>query len=152
MGSTTPAVARRLMIGLMVGTLAPSAQAQSNPTYIQFSPASVKAALYKPDRGPAPHVAIIVVHRTANMLAAPATRELSQRGFMVLAINPRSDNNEAIVDFEANALDVKSAVEFLRKQPGITKVLLWGHSGGGPATSFYQAVAEQGPSYCSAPA
>jgi hypothetical protein len=133
---------------LLVATIA---GAQTNPTYIQFSPSPVKGALYKPDSGPAPHVGIVLVHRTSNFLGAPATRELSRRGFLVLAVNPRSDNNEAIVDFEANALDVKSAVEFLRKQPGITKVLLWGHSGGGPATSFYQAVAEQGTSYCNDP-
>ena len=122
--------------------------AQSNPTYIQFSPGTVKGVLYKPDSGPAPHVAILIIHRTANVLGSPATRELASRGFMVLAVNPRSDNNEAVVNFEANALDIKSGVEFLRRQPGITKVVLWGHSGGGPATSFYQAVSEQGPSYC----
>ncbi|MDO8681299.1 MAG: hypothetical protein Q7R30_22495 [Acidobacteriota bacterium] len=128
--------------------LAGSALAQSNPAYVQFSPASVKGALYRPDRGPAPHIGILIIHRTANVLGSAATRELSARGFMVLAVNPRSDNNEAAVDFEANALDIKSGVEFLRKQPGITKVLLWGHSGGGPATSFYQAVAEAGTGYC----
>ena len=128
--------------------MSPQVLAQSSPTYVQFSPSPVKGALYKPDGGPAPHVAVLMIHRTANFLASPATRELSKRGFMVLAMNPRSDNNEAIVNFEANALDIKSGIEFLRKQPGITKVVLWGHSGGGPATSFYQAVAEQGPSYC----
>jgi pimeloyl-ACP methyl ester carboxylesterase len=122
--------------------------AQSNPAYVQFSPGTVKGALYTPDSGPAPHVAVLIIHRTANVLASPATRELSRRGFMVLAINPRSDNNETIVNFEANALDIKSGIEFLRKRPGITKVVLWGHSGGGPATSFYQAVAETGSSYC----
>src|SRR5262245_8180137 len=122
--------------------------AQSNPTYVQFSPGSVKGALYKPDRGPAPHVAVLVIHRTSNFLSHPATRELSARGFMVLGMNPRSDNNEAAVSFEANALDIKSGIEFLRKQPGITKIVLWGHSGGGPATSFYQAVAEKGSAYC----
>ncbi|HYU79268.1 MAG TPA: hypothetical protein VEK56_09795 [Vicinamibacterales bacterium] len=122
--------------------------AQSHPEYIQFSPGAVKGVLYKPDTGPAPHIAILIIHRTANVLASPATRELARWGFMVLAVNPRSDNNEAAVDFEANALDIKSGVELLRKQPGITKILLWGHSGGGPATSFYQAVAEKGPSYC----
>ncbi len=125
--------------------------AQTNPTYVQFSPGPVKGALYKPDRGPAPHVAVLIIHRTANVLGSPATRELASRGFMVLAVNPRSDNNEAAVNFEANALDIKSGVEFLRKQPGITKIVLWGHSGGGPATSFYEAVAEQGPSYCRGP-
>lgn len=127
------------------------AQAQSNPTYVQFRPLTVKGALYKPDSGRAPHVAVLVIHRTANFMSHPATVELSKRGFMVLGMNPRSDNNEAMVDFEANALDIKSGVEFLRKQPGITKVLLFGHSGGGPATTFYQAVAEKGPGYCQGP-
>src|SRR5439155_4524765 len=37
-------------------------------------------------------------------------------------------------------------------QPGITKIVLLGHSGGGPATSFYEAVAEKGPAYCQGPA
>src|SRR5438128_9495788 len=122
--------------------------AQSNPTYIQLAPGPVKGALYKPDSGPAPHVAVLLIHRTSNFLAHPATRELSKRGFMVLAVNPRSDNNEAAVSFEANALDIKSGIEFLRRQPGITKVVLFGHSGGGPATSFYEAGAEKGTGYC----
>ncbi len=128
--------------------LAASVFAQSNPAYIPFTPGTVKGALYKPDSGPAPHVAVLLIHRTSNFLAHPATRELAKRGFMVLAMNPRSDNNEAAVDFEANALDLKSGIEFLRRQPGIAKVVLFGHSGGGPASSFYQAVAENGSAYC----
>ncbi len=136
-----------LMSGCLFALASP-AFAQSNPTYVQFSPGPVKGALYTPDSGLAPHVAFLIIHRTANVLGSAATRELSKRGFMVLAINPRSDNNEAVVNFEANAFDIKSGIEFLRKRPGITKVVLWGHSGGGPATSFYQAVAETGSSYC----
>jgi len=142
------------IIVLLIAALLPNGAplfAQSHPEYIQFSPGPVKGALYKPDAGPAPHVAILIIHRTANVLASPAARQLARRGFMVLGVNPRSDNNEAAVNFEANALDIKSGVELLRKQPGITRILLWGHSGGGPATSFYQAVAEQGPDYCRGP-
>src|SRR5713226_7819271 len=127
--------------------LAATLFAQSNPIYVQFSPGAVKGALYKPDGGPAPHVAVLLIHRTSNFLAHPATRELSRRGFMVLAMNPRSDNNEAAVSFEANALDLKSGIDFLRRQPGITKIVLFGHSGGGPASSFYAAVAEKGAAY-----
>src|SRR5881394_820017 len=100
--------------------------AQSNPAYIQFRPGAVKGALYKPDSGPAPHVAILLIHRTANFLSHIGARELSRRGFLVLAMNPRSDNNEAAVKWEDNALDVRSGVEFLRRQPGIAKVLLFG--------------------------
>ena len=39
----------------------------------------------------------------------------------------------------------------MRKQAGITKVILIGFSGGGPSTTFYQAVAEKGISYCQGP-
>src|SRR5262245_39172086 len=81
---------------------------QSDPRYIQFTPPPVKCALYKPASGPAPHVAILAIHRTANFMSHPATTELSKRGFLVLGMNPRSDNNETIVDFESNALDIKS--------------------------------------------
>jgi hypothetical protein len=125
--------------------------AQSNPTYIPFTPAATKGALYKPDSGPAPHVAVLIIHRTGNFMVHLGTTELAKRGFLVLGMNPRSDNNEAAVHFEDNALDIKAGIEFLRKQPGIRKVVLFGHSGGGPATSFYQAVAEKGIAYCQAP-
>lgn len=122
--------------------------AQTNPIYIQFSPGAVKGALYRPDSGPAPHIGILVIHRTSNVMGSLTCTELAARGFMVLCMNPRSDNNEALVIWETLALDVKSGINLLRKQPGITKVLLLGGSGGGPTTSFYQAVAENGISYC----
>jgi hypothetical protein len=139
---------KRILLGLLV---AGTTFAQSNPLYIQFRPGATKGALYKPDKGPAPHIAILLAHRTSNFMNHLATRELSARGFLVLGMNPRSDNNEAAVNWEENALDVKQGVEFLRKQPGIAKVLLLAHSGGGPTMSFYQAVAEQGLAYCRGP-
>ena len=122
--------------------------AQSIPAFIQFTPSTTKGALYKPDRGPAPRVGIVLMHRTANFLSHIGARELSRRGFLVLAMNPRFENNEAAVRWEEIALDVKSGVEFLRRQPGIAKVILFGHSGGGTTMSFYQAVAEKGPAFC----
>jgi hypothetical protein len=128
--------------------LAPGlARAQSNPQFIPF-PGISKGALYRPDSGPAPHVGILAMHRTANYLNHPACTELSRRGFLMLCMNTRYENNEALVDFEKLPLDVKAGVAFLRRQPGITKVLLFAHSGGGPLMSFYQAVAENGPAYC----
>src|SRR4051794_17527480 len=122
-------------------------QAQSNPRYVQFQPSATKGALYAPDAGAPSNVAFLTIHRTSNFMNMIGTRELARRGFLVLGMNPRSDNNEAIVHFENVALDIKQGVEFLRKQPGVTKVILIGFSGGGPATTFYQAVAEKGVSY-----
>jgi pimeloyl-ACP methyl ester carboxylesterase len=124
--------------------------AQSRPEFIAF-PGAAKAALYRPDAGPAPHVGILVMHRTANYLRHRACTELSRRGFMLLCMNTRYENNEALVDFEKLPLDVKAGVDFLRAQPGITKVVLFAHSGGGPLMALYEAVAENGPAYCKGP-
>jgi pimeloyl-ACP methyl ester carboxylesterase len=141
----------RILIAALALFLAPAgASAQSNPQFIAF-PGTAKAALYKPDAGPAPHVGILVMHRTANYLAHRACTELSRRGFMLLCMNTRFENNEALVDFEKLPLDVKAGVNFLRAQPGITKIVLFGHSGGGPLMALYQAVAENGPGYCMGP-
>lgn len=129
-------------------SLAPAlARAQSNPQFIAF-PGISKGALYRPDTGPAPHVGVLAMHRTANYLNHRACTELSRRGFLMLCMNTRYENNEALVDFEKLPLDVKAGVEFLRRQPGITKVVLFAHSGGGPLMALYQAVAENGPAFC----
>ncbi|MGN6733669.1 MAG: alpha/beta hydrolase family protein [Candidatus Binatia bacterium] len=127
--------------------------AQNFPTYHQLGPA--KATLWRPASGTS-NIAIVVMHRTSNFLNLAACREMSNRGFVVLCINTRFDNNESQVIFEQTALDVKAGVLFLRQNqsgltPGITRVLLWGYSGGGPAMSFYQAVAESGVGFCQDP-
>ncbi len=140
-----------VVIGLALALGATSALGQSNPRYVQFRPSATKGALYSPDSGPAPTVAFLAIHRTSNFMNMIGTRELARRGFMVLGMNPRSDNNEAIVNFEDIAIDIKQGVEFLRRQPGISRVILIGFSGGGPSTTFYQATAEKGPSYCQGP-
>ena len=123
------------------------------PTYVQFSGAA-KGALYRPDPliYPSPHVGVVVMHRNSNYLSHISTRELPARGFVVLGMNPRCDNNEAAcAPWENNALDVRQGVNYLRSQPGITKVVLLGHSGGGPTMTFYQAVAEKGVGFCQQP-
>jgi hypothetical protein len=142
----------RLLLILWGITVAPPlVSAQSNPRYIRFAgvPNSVKGALYTPDKAEKPpHVGIVVMHRASNFLVTLACTELSKGGFMVLCMNPRSDNNEALVRWETIPLDVKAGVEFLKKQAGITKIILWGFSGGGPTMTFYQNVAENGVAAC----
>src|SRR6266478_5802879 len=88
------------------------ALAQSHPEYVPLG--RVSAALYKPDTGPAPHVAFLVAHRTANNLATLACTELAKRGYMVVCFNTRFINNEAQVRWEQTALDVKAAADFAR--------------------------------------
>lgn len=124
------------------------------PQYVQFKPSATKGALYYPDpeQHPSPHVGVIAIHRDSNFLSHIMTRELPKRGFVALGMNTRCDNNESLcAPWEDNALDIKQGVELLRKIPGITHVILFGHSGGGPTMSFYQAVAEAGTAFCQQP-
>src|SRR5258706_8343085 len=91
---------RAAVVAVVCIAMAGIAQAQTNPRYIQFTPSATKGALYVPDSGPAPRTAFLVVHRTSNFMNLIATRDLAKRGFMVLGMNPRSDNNEAAVHSE----------------------------------------------------
>ena len=123
--------------------------AQSNPTFVPLA-GGARALFYRPDNNPSPSVAVLTVHRTGDKFTAPECTELPKRGFGVLCLNTRFQNNEALVDFEKIPLDVRQGVEYLKKQ-GISKVILLGHSGGGATTTLYQAVAEAGPSFCQGP-
>ncbi len=67
---------------------------------------------------------------------------------MVPGMNSRFDNDATNIWWEDINFDVKHGVDFLRRQLGLTKVVLMDHSGGSPILTFYQAVAEKGPSYC----
>lgn len=78
-----------------------AAFAQSHPEYIPLG--QLSAALYRPDSGPAPHVAFVIAHRTANYLNHIGCRELSARGFLALYFNTRFQNNEALVRWEEAA-------------------------------------------------
>jgi hypothetical protein len=124
--------------------------AQSNPLLVPL-PAGAVAAVYKPDSGPAPHVGIILIHRTGNFMFHPGCTQMSQRGFMVFCMLTRFDNNETLVNNEQLALDVLAGVNYLKNTQHMTKVVLFGHSGGGPTTTLYQAIAEKGPSFCTDP-
>src|SRR5262245_41773969 len=84
-----------LVLCVTLGLGFSSSFAQTNPVFVQLGQA--KGALYKPDSGPPPHVGIIVMHREANYMNNIACTEFSKRGFMVLCMNSRFENNESVV-------------------------------------------------------
>ncbi len=134
------------IVGVFSLAPAQSAFAQSNPRYINLGSNAV-GALYTPDSGSYSHVGIIVGHPTSNSLGCGTT--WAARGFMALCLNPRYGvSHEDAIRWETIILDVRAAVNALKGQTGITKVVLVGASGGGPLMSFYQDVAENGQSVC----
>lgn len=77
-----------------------SAERSVEPRYIKLAdvPSAVNAALHEPSGDVAGHVGVVVMHRTSNFLSHISAIELSRRGFTVLTVDPRSINNEALVD------------------------------------------------------
>lgn len=123
--------------------------AQTNPAYVRLGP--VNAAKFVPDEGPAPHIAFISAHRTANTIGSSTCTELAERGFMAICFETRYRNDDIGIQWEKLPYDVKAVVDYARAQPGITRVILLGHSGGSPMMSLYQAIAENGKSVCERP-
>jgi len=119
------------LVGL---TLSTSATAQR---FVSLDRAS--GALYSPTVPLG--VAFLSVHRTGNNMTHLATVELPKRGFRVLGMATRFVGNEAAVDFDEIALDVRAGVRFLRSLLGVSKVILLGSSGGGQTVAYYQATA-----------
>jgi hypothetical protein len=142
----------RLFFTLIIYLVSGSVNAdRPPPEFIQFIPSAVMGALYRPDPDiyPNPHIATLNMHRTGNRLAHISMENMAERGFIILGMNPRCHNNEALcIPWEDNALAIKQGIEYLRSLPGVTRVILLGGSGGGPTMSFYQAVAEQGVTFC----
>jgi len=136
-----------IVLGLSLIFAVATSFAQSNIVYVALS-GGAHGTLATP-AGAKSHVGIILTHRTANVLGSCGG--WASRGFLAFCLNFPWVNNEAAVMWEETARHVGSAVNFLKKQPGITKVVLVGPSGGGPSMTYYQAVAENGPSYCQGP-
>lgn len=113
--------------------------------YIRLGPGD-EALLYEPLPAPKSRVAIIHIHpdgNTFNMLTPP---EMAKRGYRVLTVNHHGAN-----ELELFAQPLSRGIAYLRSLPGVQKVVIAGHSGGGHLVTWYQNVAEHGPSACQGP-
>jgi pimeloyl-ACP methyl ester carboxylesterase len=107
--------------------------------------------LYEPvNPGPKAQVAVLAEHSALDYLTHSSCTELSKRGYRVFCVNNSNDKSRA---FNGGALDrvmleTKRAVEYLRKYPGVRKIVLWGHSGGATVMTAYQDTAQNGVAAC----
>ena len=98
------------------------------------------------------HVGVVIIHPFSDYSSFEACNDLAARGFTTLCVNTIWTNNEfGYYGFEQHVPAITAAVQYLRGMSNITKVVLLGHSMGGPMMAFYQNVAENGPSVCTGP-
>ena len=127
---------------------------QIKQTYVLPS-RDMPAVLYEPvTPGEKSQIALLVMHSDRNYLSFSACTEMAKRGYRVLCANTTATNKfqpSWDIGLDGMLLDVKAAMVYLRKYPGVKKVVLWGHSGGGTMMSAYQDIAENGLKACQGP-
>jgi pimeloyl-ACP methyl ester carboxylesterase len=107
--------------------------------------------LYEPrNPGPKARIAILAEHSALDYLTHSSCTELSRRGYRVFCVNNSNDKSRTFNDgaFDRVMLETKKAVEYLRKYPGVNKIVLWGHSGGASVMTAYQDTAQNGVAAC----
>jgi acetyl esterase/lipase len=105
--------------------------------------------LYEPTNpGARARIALIFSHPNRNTFNEPLGREMSARGYRVLMVNYRGDTDSPEGNPEEYLPSISLGIGFLRSLPGVQRVVVVGHSGGGHLVSLYDNVAEHGPSAC----
>jgi hypothetical protein len=142
-----------MALGLVCATPVTCQDQQVKATYVRLG-SGVPGVLYEPiTPGEKSQIGVFVMHASGDYLQFSACTELSKRGYRVLCANNSTSKTGFSTDRSTDKilLDAKLGVAYLRKYPGIRKVVLFGHSGGGVLMSSYQNIAENGLKACQGP-
>lgn len=138
----------------LVGVFCTNARAAAYTTTFTPITGTGPAVLYQPTAPDSKsHIGILVMHPSNNSLQHPlivgqGAGGLAGKGYTVLGMNSTMSSDD-IVDYDKLMLQVGKGVTYLKtKVPGVTKVVLLGHSGGGPVMAGYQSIAENGVVVC----
>lgn len=100
---------------------------------------NVPLALYRPvEKTERSKIAFLAMHGLDYLSFKPIIN-LARRGFITTGANPVHGHQ-----VKGRVLDVKAAVDFMKSYPGVEKLIIIGHSGGGSLTTCYQYIAENG--------
>ena len=88
-----------------------------------------------------PTTGVLSMHPASHGLRHFSIEGLGEVGLAALRLRSRFAGDDSTLIMEEIMLDIAAGVKFLRDW-GCRKVVLFGHSGGGPLMSFYQSQAE----------
>ncbi|HEY2919253.1 MAG TPA: alpha/beta hydrolase [Candidatus Binatia bacterium] len=88
-----------------------------------------------------PTTGVLSMHPASHGFRHFSIEGLSEVGLAGLRLRSRFAGNDSTLTMEEVMLDIAAGVKFLREW-GCNRVVLFGHSGGGPLMSFYQSQAE----------
>jgi pimeloyl-ACP methyl ester carboxylesterase len=116
--------------------------------FLRLGVQSAEALLYLPENRAQGRIGLVFAHPNGNVFQERLGAAMAQRGFPIAMVNVRAD---ADASEDPYARGISQALRYVRSLPGVQKVVLVGHSGGGHLTAFYENVAENGPGACSGP-
>jgi hypothetical protein len=111
----------------------------------------INALVWRPAMpGPKASVVLVTMHDESNNIDNAAGPNLARRGYTVITANTRTapDPEDHDTDWDKVLADVGAGVFHHRAMPDVTKVVVWGHSSGGPLMAAYQNIAENGVAAC----
>jgi pimeloyl-ACP methyl ester carboxylesterase len=115
--------------------------------YIKLASPDAEALLYDPVGNAKPAIALLFSHPSGNSFSDRVGAQLAARGYRILMVNYRGAGESD----DAYLPSISDGVTYLRTLPGVEKVVVVGHSGGGHLIAMYQSVAEQGVTSCAGP-
>ncbi|KKC27993.1 alpha/beta hydrolase family protein [Sphingomonas sp. SRS2] len=86
---------------------------------------------------------LFFMHPSTAVHVLPMPRSLAKAGFHVLCGQNRYPRNDTALIFEKVLFDYGAYIRYAKEILGYEKVILYGWSGGGPLTTYYQAQAEK---------
>lgn len=95
-----------------------------------------------------PRIAFVFSHPNRDNFKEQPGPAVANLGYRVMLVNYRGDRDNPDAPPEAFLPSISRGIAYLRKLPGVEKVVLLAHSGGTHMGTLYQNVAEHGPSVC----
>jgi hypothetical protein len=140
-------ISKNYMLGM------PFAYRGDLPADTLAEPVQLKAAdfrdstgiFYAPKSHPQPKIAVLAIHPRVDFSRHYCAPHLVAAGMAYLGLNSRCLNNDATAVHEQLIFDVNAGVKFLREIKGAQTVILFGNSGGGSLSAFFQAQAQLPP-------
>jgi pimeloyl-ACP methyl ester carboxylesterase len=109
------------------------------------------SVLRKPPENPKAHTGIFIMHSYSPYANYAGCIELARRGYTTLCADTAYVNrSHDYRGYEDHAPAIAAGITYLRQQPGITKVVILGHSMGAPMMAFYANVQQNGVAACTA--
>lgn len=136
-----PATARPEPVGEIDG-------AEFHTRFVRLG-AQGEGLLYEPvaSSEPAGHIGLVFAHPSTNVFTDAPAAQFARRGYRMLMVNYRG----GVPTDEAYLPTISRGIAYLRSLPGITRVIVVGHSGGGHLIPFYANVALNGADACRGP-